>query len=564
MPSEKELLSLAKKLPDRPGCYLMKNTRGEVIYVGKAKRLKDRVSSYFRTQKGSVKTQYLVSHIKEFEFIITESEVESLILENNLIKQYTPKYNIRLKDDKTYPYITFEKAADYPRFIYTRKPKYNGKWIVLGPFPDAGLIKNVSKSIQKLFLLRDCNDFEFKQAKEPCLLYQLKQCSAPCVDFDSRQDYLARFNQAASFFDNIESAEKITKDFEQLMFEKAEKEDFEQAAAIRDLILPFKDYLNYYQEQVVERRDGASDFDVIGVYCENKELDFVVFHIRQSMVIGSKSFHFYLDERFMDANYLKQVALNLFCQYYNKPEKLPDEVWFSDEFLEQPVIEQYLGTRYPKKTVRCFQNSIENEKLLLMAKSNAQENFNYRRKQIFSPLKGLEKLKALLGLKDTPKTLECYDVAIWQGKSPTAAQIVFSDGLPDKEHYRHYHLKELKEGNNDFAMMQEVLSRRIKKGHFPDVFIVDGGKGQLSIFLKVLRENSLSIPVIALAKEKVKKGDHFEKSQERIFLEGRKDPISLEQHPHLKKVLVHMRDESHRFSRRLHHKQEKKRFFNQS
>ncbi len=557
------LLKKAKNLPKSPGCYLMYDKCHKVIYVGKAINLRNRVVTYFNNSQKGIKTTILVSKIVDFDFILASSEGEAYVLENNLIKEHSPKYNIRMRDDKSYPYIVIDRTEPFPRLKYTRQFKRSNDIEVYGPFAHGSNVSEVLKIINKSFQLRDCTLREFNSRREPCLLYQIKQCSAPCVSYISKDDYEKDLSNALNFFKgNGKKSLKILKD---RMAIHAEKEEFEKAAFLRDSVECLKSFLEYTREKTVEMEGilskGYKNIDLIAYFEGELELDISIYLLRNGILLGQKTFHFPLADM---ENPSEEEVLTFLIQYYTTTvDELPELILspFSKELINtfQNVLNLESKTISKKIIVKGFIKKFG--PLYKMCEKQAFENQRMRLNRHESVIVGLNKLQELLNLRERPLVIECYDVAIWQGRSPTASQIVFRDGVPDKKLYRYYHLKERPEGNNDFEMLKEVLSRRLKYGDLPDVFVVDGGKGQANSFREVLKINNISIPVVGLAKAKVTKANFtsriVEKEEERIFLPGRTNPYILKKNMSLLKILVKMRDEAHRFSRKLHHKKEK-------
>jgi excinuclease ABC subunit C len=545
----------AKILPVRPGCYLMKNSHQQIIYVGKAKNLRSRVQSYFNQSAKSPKTEILVSHVKDFDFIMTENDAEAFVLENNLIKKHSPKYNIRLKDDKSYPYVVINTNEVFPKLQYMRRVKRMKGQEVFGPFVTGSNISEVLRILTKSLSLRDCSLLEFKKRKEPCLLYQMKQCSAPCVKKISSEDYQKDLNFARDLFSG--NGKKILNELEKRMKLAAGNEEFEYAAQIRDNLNILKDFAGNFIQENAEMSD-EKNIDIISFYQGEIEVDISLYMTRNGILLGCKNFHF--SNMDIDENVNDQV-MNFIFQYYSAThDSFPDLVITTFPEEENQFLEVALNTLHKNTRVRAAPKKYEG--LLSLTTDHAFESQRVRMLQNDSVSIGLNKLKELLNLRERPIVLECYDIAIFQGTSPTAAQIVFHDGIPDKKNYRHYHLKELPEGNNDFAMMKEVIERRLDNGNLPDVFIVDGGIGQVNVFRAVLSDFNIQIPVVGIAKSKTvrsKKGFHQEeikKSEERLIIPGRANPYMLNKNRSLFKIIVQMRDEAHRFSRRLHHKTE--------
>ncbi|WP_290734386.1 excinuclease ABC subunit UvrC [Halobacteriovorax sp. JY17] len=555
------LLEKAKTLPNKAGCYLMKRIRaGEetVLYVGKAKNLRNRVSSYFNNSSKSPKTEILVSHINDFDFIMTDSDAEAFVLENNLIKKFSPKYNIRLKDDKSYPYVCVNSNEEFPRIMYERRPKKQKNVEVFGPFVVGSNISEVIRILTKSFNLRDCTLKDFNSRKEPCLLYQMKQCSAPCVNYISNEEYKKDLDLALSFFRG--AGTKGLKELERRMFQFAEGEHFERAAILRDHISVLNEFLNFSKQNNAEVSHTVRNVDILAYHVGDIEVDISLYMMREGVLLGHKSFHFPSIDCSDDFD--DEVAQYIFQYYTTTFDKLPDRVITSfPKSLNETL--HIAFKQVHELDIKCSAPGKKFESLMKLTKDHAFEHQRVRILNEESTYVGLNKLKELLGLKERPVTLECYDVAIFQGKSPTASQIVFNDGRADKKSYRHYHLEERPEGNNDFAMMSEVINRRVKKGSLPDVFIVDGGIGQVNIFLEALKDHDISIPVVGIAKSKVDKKSNFKskevvRSEERLIIPGRSNPYLLAKCKSLFRIIVQMRDEAHRFSRRLHHKEERK------
>lgn len=560
-----QLLEKSKTLPTKSGCYLLKKVSrdGEnfdILYVGKAKNLRSRVGSYFNNSAKSPKTEVLVGHVTDFDFITTDNESEAFVLENNLIKKHYPKYNIRLKDDKTYPYISIDYNEVFPRIVYTRNPKRSKGVKVFGPFTTGSNIYEVSRCLTKSFKLRDCTLSEFKKRKRPCLLFDIKQCSAPCTNLINQIDYEKDLNFVTSFFSG--NYKKALGELEERMFEAASIEEFELAAQIRDNLKLLSDFAQTSINQNVEFEHDL-DIDVQAYSVGDIEIDISLYMVRKGIVLGHKNFHFPVGES-EEEN--EEIFMNFLYQYYSSTnEELPGSIVteLSEGNLE--ILSNSFKEIFPEK-INIILPKRKHEKIYLLTKEHAKENQRFRIKNEDSVWIGLNKLKELLSLKEVPRKLECYDIAIWQGDSPAASQIVFEDGVANKTKYRYYNLEKRPEGNNDFAMMKEVLTRRLRKDDLPDVFIVDGGKGQVSSFLAVLKEFQIEIPVIGIAKEKMKKklnqkSTDINKTEERLIIPKRLNPYSLSRSPSLMKIIVAMRDEAHRFSRKLHHKKEKERVF---
>ena len=551
----------AKLLPTKPGCYLMKNKDQQIIYVGKAKNLRSRVTSYFNNSSKNAKTEILVGHIIDFDFIMTTSDAESFVLENTLIKKHTPKYNIRLKDDKSYPYVVINHNEPFPRLEFIRRVK-RGKGIeVFGPFVTGSNVWDIIRILTQSFCLRDCTLTEFRKRKEPCLLYQMHQCSAPCVGKINASEYEKDMAFARDMFSG--SGNKTLKELESRMALAAENEEFEKAALIRDNITKLGEFANNFKQENAEHND-EKNLDIIAFYQGENEVDISIYMMRNGVLLGHKNFNF---SNLDIVEEVEDSVLNYLFQYYaNTYDSLPQLIITQMNEDSNSMLQAGIETVSSDIKVRAPQKKYES--FLNLTRDHAFEQQRVRLLHEDSVYVGLNKLKDLLGLKERPVVLECYDIAIFQGSSPTASQIVFHDGKPDKKNYRYYHMEERPEGNNDFAMMRELIIRRSDNGSLPDVFIVDGGLGQVNVFKEALKEFNIPIPVVGIAKSKnVRTKDGFKsednkKSEERLIIPGRSNPFFLNQNRSLFKIIVQMRDEAHRFSRKLHHKEETKRVFN--
>ncbi|MEA9355423.1 excinuclease ABC subunit UvrC [Bacteriovorax sp. PP10] len=551
----------AKLLPTKPGCYLMKNKDQQIIYVGKAKNLRSRVTSYFNSSSKNAKTEILVSHIVDFDFIMTTSDAESFVLENTLIKKHTPKYNIRLKDDKSYPYVVINHNEPFPRLEFIRRVK-RGKGIeVFGPFVTGSNVWDIIRILTQSFCLRDCTLTEFRKRKEPCLLYQMHQCSAPCVGKIDASEYEKDMAFARDMFSG--SGSKTLKELEHRMARAAENEEFEKAALIRDNMSKLGEFANNFKQENAEHND-EKNLDIVAYYQGENEVDISIYMMRNGVLLGHKNFNF---SNLDIVEEVEDSVLNYLFQYYaNTYDSLPQLI--ITQMTEESNGLLQAGIETLDKNIRVRAPQKKYESFLNLTRDHAFEQQRVRLLHEDSVYVGLNKLKDLLGLKERPVVLECYDVAVFQGSSPTASQIVFHDGKPDKKNYRYYHMEERPEGNNDFAMMRELIIRRSDNGSLPDVFIVDGGLGQVNIFKEALKELNIPIPVVGIAKSKnirTKEGfrsEDIKKSEERLIIPGRSNPFFLNQNRSLFKIIVQMRDEAHRFSRKLHHKEETKRVFN--
>jgi len=561
------LLDQAKSLPAAPGCYIMKSSEGEVLYVGKAKSLKSRVVSYFNESSKSTKTLHLVERINSFDFMLVGNEAEALVLENNLIKKHAPRYNIRLRDDKSYPYIVIDRREPSPTLQYLRRVKRESQKVIFGPFPNAGEISQIMTTLIKSLGLRDCSLSEFRSRKEPCLLFQMKHCKAPCTNQISNEEYLENLELAMAFFKG--KTKKTIAALEQKMLKAAECEEFEHAAFLRDSINKLSQFLTGREQSLAEMKTEVGNVDIFAYHLGDQEVEVAILLVRNNLLLGSKTFHF---PKLDCQEEIPEEFSRFVLQYYSESHDIYPERIIFPKGVQEDDLARHLY-RQALSTVMGQEVQFEDEprekslkSLVTLAINQASEAQRVRIENQSGPFVGLNYLKEILNLPERPKRLECFDIAIWQGEAPTAGAVVFVEGRPLKQDYRHFHLTERPEGNNDFAFMREAFIKRIEsekgagekqnKVPFPDVFLVDGGKGQLNQFLQVMEEFKIQIPVIAIAKEKTKadfKSDAVVKSEERLFIPGRANPLPLKQSLALSKILVAMRDEAHRFSRRLHH-----------
>ena len=511
----------AKSLPTKSGCYLMKG-KEKILYVGKAKNLRSRVSSYFQSSAKGLKTEILLSQVEDFDFQLTPSEAEALILENNLIKKYTPKYNIMMRDDKSYPYIVVDRREPFPRIVYRRRPRRVEGVDVYGPFVHGSKISEALRIIVKSFRLRDCSLQEFRSRKEPCLLYQIKQCTAPCVGKISEKNYASDLEAALDIFRGKGNVSMKT--LKERMDACAKAEEFEQAAIIRDYLDVLKDFVRLSGGRKGILSGDWGNLDVLAWNCKGSEVDIAIYMVRNFLLLGYKNFHFTTS---FFAQRVEEEVINFFFQYYQNSRDFQPQVIVSPFSVEENKLFSKAIQSLGKIRVRSPGRQFASVANLVL--EHIREYQKIRLGRVKERVYGLEQLGKLLALKQRPVRLEAYDVAVHQGSSPTAARIVFEEGKPIKKDYRHYHLKEREEGNNDFAMMKEVIERRLKSADpLPDVFVVDGGKGQVGIFIKALEDFGLSTPVVGIAKAAGRVS-----GEERLIIPNRKNPCFLKKYPEL-------------------------------
>ena len=517
-------ISSPENLPKKPGVYIMKNADGEIIYIGKAKNLLNRVRSYFREKLDRPKTQILMSHFDSLEYILTNSEKEALILEANLIKKHHPRYNIQLKDDKRYPYvkITDEK---FPRLVITRNITKNG--VYYGPFTDVGSVKRTVKFLKSLFKIRTCRNMN-----GPCLNSQIDLCYAPCDGNITEEEYGEIINKIDLFFQGKYSV--IVKNLKKEMREAAENEEYEKAAVLRDQIASIEEIM---EKQFVDLADDDLDQDVIAIAKGKLDIYVVIMPIRNGKITGRDDFLMSGSE--YDST--SEILSSFIKQYYDYDRHVPKQIILSEEIDDKELFEEWLSDlRGNKVHIKIPQKGVK-LRLVKMAEKNA-EIIKHQKKKLEN---SLIELKKYLKLEKVPRVIEGYDISNISGKFAVGSKVSFKDAKPNKKMYKHFKMET--PGPNDFAMMKELLTRRLKlieTDPEPDLIVIDGGKGQLGMACGVLDELNLShIPIIGLAKE-------FEE----IYLPNSKRPIIIPKNNRALHLLQQVRDESHRFAITYHRK----------
>ena len=487
-----------KKLPAEPGVYLMKDKDDKIIYVGKAISLKNRVRQYFQSSKNhSSKVKSMVKNINSFEYIITDSELEALILECNLIKKYRPKYNVLLRDDKTYPYIKVTVNEDYPRVLKVRKViKDKAKYF--GPYTNVEAVNDTLEVIRNIYPIRTCNiDIEraINNKVRPCLNYHIKRCVGPCTGNVSKEEYNKMIEEILLFLSGKE--EKLIEILKEKMNKCAMDFNFEDAAIYRDKINSLQEML---QKQKIDIATGDINQDVIAMAYNDEEACVQAFFIRHGKIVGRE--HFIL-EGVMEAT--KESILGSFVkQFYLNAEYIPKEIIIEAEIEDQVVLEEWLSNiKGQKVTIRVPQKG-EKKSLIQMVKKNAieyLEKFSSLNKRKYERSEGaLIELAEILGLEKPPKRIESFDISNIQGVDSIGAMVVFTDGKKDKKEYRRYKIKTV-EGPNDYDSMAEVLERRIQRDNYPDLILLDGGKGQVSAVQKVFDKYGVEIPLWGMFKD---------------------------------------------------------------
>jgi len=544
-----------KEFPSQSGVYLMKNQVDKIIYVGKAKNLRNRVRSYFTESKDhSPKTQLLVKQISEIEYILTKTEVEAFLLEASLIKKHRPKYNIRLKDDKTYPYIKLSWADDFPRLYLSRKVKKDGG-LYFGPYTRGMVVHETIRFLNRTFKIRDCTDSVFKTRKRPCMTHQIGRCTAPCVNYISKRDYRLDVEGAKIFLKGQDK--KIIKQLKEKMKEASNEEKFEVAARLRDSVEAIKAVL---EKQAVINAASEKDQDAVGFFGDDRGCLIETVHVRSGRVLGTRAHFFPLLDPQDPTEDPREWLVSFLNQYYDEnvvPEELflPVDIGLDLTKLMEVVLKERSGSEVSVKVG----TSEKSQRLIEMANENAKAHFEKYVTKSVEKRKGLEEIQAKLNLPALPVRIECYDISNFQGAESVASQVVFEDGVPSKENYRRYKIKTV-EGANDYASMKEVLSRRFQHTEYedPQLIVIDGGKGQLNVAVKILAEiGKNEIPVVGLAKARTQ-GEFSDSevfsSDERFFLPGRQNPVILKPNSEAHHILVGLRDEAHRFAITYHRK----------
>ncbi|MBR3864108.1 MAG: excinuclease ABC subunit UvrC [Clostridia bacterium] len=545
----KNLQEKIKLLPKNPGVYVMLGQSGEIIYVGKAKNLKNRVSQYFNAGVKNDKVMAMVASITDFYYIITGSEADALSLENNLIKKNKPKYNILLKDDKTYPYIKVDLKKPFPRFEIVRSIRRDGARY-FGPFMAGINAKEILEIINSAFLLRSCSmQINEGSKKRECLQYHIKRCLGPCNGLCTRDEYMQKVHSAIDFLSgNDDEAQEI---LQKKMMQFSENEEFELALSYRDKIKS----LSKIRERKITSLNRFISCDVISIASDNIHSTINVLITRGGRMQGGKYF------AFEDGSVsLNDCLEDFLVRFYDKNNQLPDEIILNHELLDTSLLEEYFKSTYGKRVnISCAKQGVRKQ-LSDMATVNAKD---YLEKSI-SKIKhkedmttsACERLKKLLNLKKYPKRMECYDISNISGVDKVGSMVVFIDGVKASEEYRRFRIKTV-EGADDYASHQEMMTRRLQKLEegdqkfpTPDLIIIDGGKGQLSAVKEIFDKFKIDIDLISLAEK-----------QEEIFTLHSDNSIMLEKSDYCLQLLQRIRDEAHRFAITYHRTLRHKRSF---
>ena len=525
-----------KLLSDSPGVYIMKDAGGKIIYVRKARVLKNRVRQYFMNSKNHTpKVRAMVAKIADFETILTNTEVEALILECNLIKKHRPRYNISLKDDKSYPYVKVTLREDFPRVLLTRRVIKDGARY-FGPYTNVTAVHESLKLLRRLFPLRTCKTM----GERPCLEYHIKRCLAPCVGNVGKEEYASMIDAVSLFLEG--RTKEVERALETDMNEAAENFAFEKAARLRDQLISVK--------KISEKQNivtGLGDQDVIGMAQGNFAAVVEILTVRAGKMTGRE--HFILKG---SEDETKEALLYAFLsQYYDAAAFLPKEVLLQFTLEDAVLLETFLSNKKGSRVYLTLPHRGTKRDLVEMATGNAQkflDDENKRTRTDYEKTLGaVKELQKYLGLKEPPRRMECFDISHMQGSETVASMVVFEDGAPKKSDYRRFKIKSAEGKPDDFKSMREVTTRRYGKlteDELPDLIVIDGGKGQLSSALEIIRgAGHNDVAVVGLAKQ-----------FELIFVEGESEPVELPRNSEALYLMQRIRDEAHRFAITYHRK----------
>ena len=546
-----------RKLPDQPGVYIMHDKTDAIIYIGKAVSLRKRVRQYFQpSHDEGIKKKQMVEHIARFEYIITDSELEALVLECNLIKEHTPKYNTMLRDDKTYPYIRVTMGEDFPRVLFSRQLKKD-KSRYFGPYTSAGAVKDTIELINKIYQLRTCNRKLPRDigAERACLNYHIHRCSAPCQGYINKAEYGERVSQVLEFLNG--NYTPVIKMLETKMVEASQAMEFEKAIEYRELLGSVKQIA---QKQKITNTDGE-DKDIIALASDDTDAVVQVFFIRSGKIIGRDHFHV----RVGSEESTSDILVNFVKQFYSGTPYIPREIMLQEPIEDIPVLEEWLSAKRGRRVyIRIPQKGMK-EKLVELAAKNASLVLNQDKEKIkreegrtIGAVKEIEELLGMHGLN----RMEAYDISNINGFETVGSMIVYEKGKPKRSDYRKFKLRTVT-GPDDYASMHEVLTRRFKHGmqeiqelkdrnlpqevgsftRFPDIIMMDGGRGQVNICLQVLEELGLSIPVCGMVKD----DNHRTRG---LYFHNVEIPI--DRHGEGFKLITRIQDEAHRFAIEYH------------
>lgn len=528
--------SFLANLTHRPGVYRMLNTKHKVLYVGKARDLKKRVSSYFNRNQTVPKTAALMQQVDYVEVTVTNTEAEALILEYNLIKRHKPRFNVILRDDKSYPYIYVSTRHKFPRLQFHRGAR-KGKGRYFGPYPSTSAVRQTLNQLQKLFMVRQCQDSFFKNRSRPCLQYQIKRCTAPCVGLISREQYAVDIDAAIDFLDGKNQAVVAT--FVKRMEEASARQDYEQAARYRDQIARLKEV----EARQLVTRTANKDLDILG-FASNGALHVVtILMIRNGAIVGSRDYY----PRLAGETDRAKILNGFVAQYYLGRD-VPAEIILEAQIEDAALLQDELSERAGRKVAIKHNVRGDRQRWLEMARTNAEQGLNLKVASNATIERQFAALSKFLDTEAPIERIECFDVSHTSGEATVASCVVFNTAGPLKSDYRRFNLTPESAGD-DYAGMREALQRRytrVKKGEvpMPDVLFVDGGKGQLAEAIKVLQEMELDwLQVVAVAKGRARRP-----GAEQLFVPGRKSALTLPADSPALLLIQQIRDEAHRFA----------------
>ena len=545
---EERIEEQLKGLPAKPGVYLFRNAKGTVLYVGKAKSLRSRVRSYFRGGDSRLGLDRMVSRVEQIEVIVTQTEVEAFHLEQNLIKRHRPTFNVRLRDDKSYPYIAVTVEDEYPRVMFTRERHRRGV-VYFGPYASAKKVRETLDVLNRVFPYRPCEGPQpGRHSGIPCLDYHIERCLAPCVGYVTKEDYRAIVERVIEFLSG--ETRPVLRELEGKMRAAAERQDFEEAARYRNRLTSVR---HLAERQAADKR-AIGTVDVIGIAASGETAAVQVFPLRGGRLVDRHTF--YLEN---EAGEDVPQLLESFClEYYGSAPSVPPQIVVPPDTGPTAALAGYLSDlRGSKVEVRAAQRG-EKRRLQELARQNAElaleSDAAHRERRRLRRIEALEELRECLNLESLPIRIECFDISTIQGESPVGSMVVFQDAVPKKAHYRKFGIKGVA-GQDDFAMMGEVISRRFARARdvtaerydegfaaVPNLVVVDGGKGQLSAALAAMQAYDLPrVAVISLAKR-----------EEEVFVPGRPQPIALSRDSAGLQLLQRIRDEAHRFALGFH------------
>lgn len=534
-----ELQNKLENLPDSPGVYIYKNKQNKIIYIGKAKNLKNRIRSYFnKTDDNRMFYEYLLQHIENVDWLITNTEQEALILENSLIKQFKPKYNIDLKDDSNFYSIRIRVDHPFARLELVRSPK-DDKAKYFGPYTSASSLKKTLQFLNHTFKLRTCSDHELESRTRPCILYQINKCSAPCVGKINSHEYAENVKKIERILKG--NAKEIIQELQDEMMQTSANLKFEKAGEIRDQI---KAIQKTTETQHIVDKDFI-DRDVFAYFSRNDKI-FIQGHFIRNRIIQS----YYYQDFLQHKRPAEEIFTSFLSLFYSKSQFIPAEIIIPFINEEIQLLESVL--QQSNKVIFVCPQKGSKKSLLDLCHKNAQENANTKEAETVEVENALHIIQAAFSLKNLPLLMECYDISNIQGHDSVASGVAFENGKPYRKMYKKYKIKTVDQAD-DFASLYEVISRRVTRGlkedNLPDLFVIDGGKGQLNSAYAAVQDLNVEIDIISIAKARTEKG-----TVDRFFIPGAEEPIFLEENSRAIKILMNIRDEAHRFAITFHRK----------